>query len=75
MEDAYDAPGYTGIFHRVPKQLRPITEQDFIAELAAENKFKDLFFIIRTIDRDKNGFVTTVELDDILKEVYKGLDD
>lgn len=29
--------------------------------------------IIRQIDKDRNGYVTTSELDDILKEVYPEL--
>jgi hypothetical protein len=29
-EDAIDASGYTGIFHRTKKVLKPITEREFI---------------------------------------------
>ena len=35
-----------------------------------KNKLKELFNIIKEIDRDHNGFVTQTELDDILKLLY-----
>jgi len=38
-----------------------------------ENRMKDIQHIIRSIDRDRNGYVTRNELDDILKEVYPDL--
>lgn len=34
---------------------------------------KEIQHIIRSIDRDRNGYVTRNELDDILKEVYPEL--
>lgn len=74
-DDAIDASGFTGIFHRVQRKLHAISESEFIAEIAREGKLKEVFFDIRTIDKDRNGFVTTVELDDILKEVHTSLED
>lgn len=38
-----------------------------------ENRMKEIQHIIRSIDRDRNGYVTRNELDDILKEVYPEL--
>lgn len=69
-EDAIDASGYTGLFHRTKKNLKPITELEFFMEISRENSLKDVFFKIRTIDKDRNGFVTELELDDIVKEVF-----
>jgi Ca2+-binding EF-hand superfamily protein len=37
---------------------------------ASQAKFYQIFNIIRTIDRDNNGYVTVTELDDIIKIVY-----
>jgi hypothetical protein len=72
-EDAIDASGYTGVFHRKKIELKPISEQDFVKLIAANNKLKDIFFKIREIDRFRNGFVTELELDDIIKIVYDEL--
>lgn len=35
------------------------------------NKLADIIRTIKEIDRQHNGFVTSTELDDILKMVYK----
>jgi len=34
---------------------------------------KDIQLMIRSIDKDRNGYITSSELDDILKEVYPDL--
>jgi hypothetical protein len=72
-EEAVDACGYTGIFNRRNENLRVLTEEEWIRVLNNENKIKDIFIHIREIDRQKNGFVTELELDDIIKLVYPGL--
>jgi len=72
-EEAVDACGYTGIFNRRNENLRVLTEEEWIRVLNDENKIKDIFIHIREIDRQKNGFVTELELDDIIKLVYPGL--
>ena len=59
-EDAIDASGYTGIFNRKKKILKPITEEKFIEFMSKENVVKDIFLRIREIDKDRNGFVTHV---------------
>jgi Ca2+-binding EF-hand superfamily protein len=35
-----------------------------------DNRLSKIMLMIRGIDRDRNGYVTTSEMDDILKEVY-----
>ena len=70
-DDAVDAAGYTGNFRRsIPKNQSEISEQDFFQVFRDENKMGELAFIIRTIDRDHNGYVTSTEMDDILKMLY-----
>lgn len=74
-DDAVDACGYLGVFHRSKKKQKTITEEHFIDTISKENRLKDIFFKIREIDRQKNGFVTELELDDIIKFVNKELED
>lgn len=35
-----------------------------------DNRLSKIMLMIRGIDKDRNGYVTTSEMDDILKEVY-----
>lgn len=35
-----------------------------------DNRLSKIMLMIRSIDKDRNGYVTTSEMDDILKEVY-----
>lgn len=72
-EEAVDACGYTGIFNRKSESHRILTEEEWIRVINIENKIKDIFIHIRDIDRQKNGFVTELELDDIIKLVYPEL--
>ena len=74
-EDAIDASGYTGIFNRKKKILKPITEEKFIEFRSKENVVKDIFLRIREIDKDRNGFVTGLEFDDIVKLAAPELED
>jgi len=70
-DDAIDAAGYTGNFRRVlAKDLQFITQIEFIEVFKGENKLGELMRIIQTIDRDHNGYVTSTEMDDILKLLY-----
>ncbi len=39
--------------------------------IAKNNKIVDIIKTIKGIDKEHNGFVTTTELDDILKIMYK----
>lgn len=72
-EDPTDLAGYTGNFIRKKIELEPITDAEFISHFVKENRMKDIQQMIRSIDRDRNGYVTQTELDDIVKEVYPEL--
>lgn len=67
--------GYVGRtqFYRDPedKQKLPISENDFISVIAQNNKVADIMYLIKQIDKDRNGYVTRNELDDIIKLEYK----
>ena len=51
--------------------MRPITEEEFVQILIKNNKLAEIIRTIKEIDRQHNGFVTSTELDDILKMIYK----
>lgn len=72
-EDPTDLAGYTGQFNRKKITLESVTDAEFISLFVKDNRMKDIQQIIRSIDRDRNGYVTQTELDDILKEVYPEL--
>ena len=66
---AIDAPGYTGNFFRIvdEKSLKTCSI-DYLAEIIyKENKLIDIMRSIKDIDIEHNGYVTSAELDDILK--------
>ncbi len=46
-------------------------EEEFTQLLISKNKLADIIRTIKEIDRQHNGFVTSTELDDILKVIYK----
>ena len=70
-DDAIDAAGYTGNFRRSMQANQvEISEKDFFQVFKNDNKMGELAFIIRNIDRDHNGYVTSTEMDDILKILY-----
>ena len=70
-DDAIDAAGYTGNFRRsMPSNMTEITEQEFFKVFKDNDKLGELSFIIRNIDKDHNGYVTSTEMDDILKVLY-----
>ena len=70
-DDPVDEAGYIGQFYREKRILRPINETDFVQILIKNNKLADIIRTIKEIDRQHNGFVTSTELDDILKVIYK----
>lgn len=73
-DDAIDAAGFTGNFRReVPVQQLQINVFEFIDVFKKENKLAELMETIRLIDRDHNGYVTSTEMDDILKIIYPSL--
>lgn len=73
-DDPVDQSGYTGQFYRPQnKQLTPISEPELIEIIHKSNKLIEIIRTIKEIDKQRNGFVTTTELDDILKINYKEL--
>ena len=70
---AIDASGYTGNFQRKhnDKNLIPISPNDLINIIGKDNKMVDIMRCIKEIDKEHNGYVTSTELDDILKLCYK----
>lgn len=70
-DDAIDAAGYTGNFRReVNKNAVQISEREFVAIFEKNNKLDTLMEMIREIDRDHNGYVTSTEMEDMLKIIY-----
>ena len=69
-----DAAGYTGQFLREKRKLKPLSTYE-ILNMITNNKdrLSKVWLIIRHIDKQRNGYVTNTELDDILKEVYPEL--
>ena len=70
-----DTAGYFGTNHRLKeihnKKFETLNDLDKILEtIAQDNKLIKIMQTIRTIDKDKNGFVTDQELEDILKLHY-----
>jgi Ca2+-binding EF-hand superfamily protein len=47
-----------------------MSEREFVKLLVTEDKMQGIMTMIRYIDKEKNGCVTTSEMDDILREVY-----
>lgn len=70
---AIDTSGYTGNFHRNvdEKAFRPIAPEKLAKIIYKDNKLVDIMRSIKQIDKDHNGYVTSTELDDILKLNYK----
>ena len=51
--------------------MEPLSENELIQIIYRNNKIKDIVRTIYEIDKQRNGFITTTELDDILKMNYK----
>lgn len=47
-----------------------MNDREFLQVFANDNRIMKVMTMIRYIDKEKNGCVTTSEMDDILKEVY-----
>lgn len=56
--------------NRVKKNLKPISEGDLVVLFLRENSLHEMSRMIREIDKDRNGFVTKTELDDIIKVLF-----
>jgi len=50
--------------------MREISEFDFIEIFKKDNQLAELMRIIQEIDRDHNGYVTSTEMDDILRILH-----
>ena len=64
--------GYLGKteHYREKFQLGPISEKDFIQVIFKGKKLREIMLMVREIDEQKNGYVTSYELDDIIKLQY-----
>ncbi len=72
-EVAVDTCGYTGNFHREKielKNLQSITMEKLILMIFGDNQMLDMMRRINEIDKEHNGYVTSTELDDIIKLSY-----
>jgi hypothetical protein len=70
---AIDACGYTGNFHRQKideKILKPIKIDELIHMIHKDNQLLDIMRRIKDIDKEHNGYVTSTELDDIIRLSY-----
>ena len=70
-----DAAGLFGPRHRMREALKGNQQRmeelsQLEAIVAADNKLSQVFAMIREIDRQKNGYVTDQELQDIFKACY-----
>jgi hypothetical protein len=72
-DEPQDVMGFLGLasWMREKKVLKPITESEFIKLFMQNIKLKEVMLSIKEIDKDKNGYVTRTELDDIIKLHYK----
>ena len=70
---AVDASGYTGNFQRIhnDKRLLPYTAEQLLKLVSLDSKMVEIMRAIKDIDKERNGYVTSTELDDILKIHYK----
>ena len=54
--------------------LTPITESELVAIIHSNNLLPQIVRTIKEIDKTRNGFVTSTELDDIFKVYYPFLE-
>jgi hypothetical protein len=75
-DEPVDAAGYTGQFLREKLKLKVASTYEILG-LVNKNKerLSKVWLTIRHIDKQRNGYVTNTELDDILKEVFPELMD
>jgi Ca2+-binding EF-hand superfamily protein len=68
---AKDAYGYIGQSLRPKsKNTELMSEREFLRLFVVDDKLSQIMTMIRYIDKDRNGYVTTTEMEDILHEVY-----
>ena len=56
--------------YREKVTLVPFKESHLIRLMYEDNQMKEIMLLIKQIDKDHNGYVTSTELDDILKLIY-----
>ena len=66
-EEVGAAGGYYGKFYRKKVKLSVINEAEFLRVLIENKKLLHIMRNIKEIDKDNNGYVTSTELDDIIK--------
>lgn len=72
-EEMGDFSGYTGIKTRDRKDLEVYTYERLVELMVKDNKLPFILKSIKDIDQDNNGYVTTTELEDIIKVHYPQL--
>jgi len=76
-DEPTDELGYIGVnnYYRQKMVTKPISERDFLKIVVAGGhlKLQEISLMIHQIDKDRNGYVTRNELDDILKESFSEL--
>ena len=67
-----DEMGYLGKseFYREKNALTPIDEKEFLYIIFKGKKLKDIMLMVKEIDPQRNGYVTSYELDDIIKILH-----
>jgi hypothetical protein len=67
-----DQMGYLGKsqFYREKHVLTPIEEEDFLFIIYKGKKLREIMLMVKEIDAQRNGYVTSYELDDIIKIQY-----
>ena len=73
-----DLAGFVGDFNRhrslngeeIKKRV-PMTESELVDMMVICDRLKEIVLALRTIDPDRNGYVTQQELDDIFRENYR----
>mmetsp|Transcript_37012 Transcript_37012/g.56752 ORF Transcript_37012/g.56752 Transcript_37012/m.56752 type:complete len:169 (+) Transcript_37012:1449-1955(+) len=71
-DEPMDIAGYLGKteYYRERVKMVPFKDAELLHAMYKDNKMKDIMLLIKQIDKDHNGYVTSTELDDILKLKY-----
>ena len=70
INEVVDGPGYHGTFIRGKKKLEKMSAREFLAVICDGSGFAKVMRTIREIDKERNGYITNQELDDILRMYY-----
>jgi len=74
-EEMGDFSGYTGVIQRNSKYFETFSYEKLINLFVDDDKLPFILRSIKDIDQDNNGYVTTTELEDIIKLHYPILKD